>query len=413
MKPNAIIFGGLNTCSRSLAAYLVPVDGESLVENLRIIDKYSVAPPTTYIGAEFPKILEKSNVEYRQANLTVAAIVASCFDTLEGQEAYTYVFDLTGELQWNRPDQVQITSTFKVSRLIGLEAAKRKVAAYVRIQHPFYQCKEKGDHNEGEDVRPDGVLGTWWHETLRALGAIEGLNLVVVRTGMVYGPYIDYGQVISYTVIAAVYGYLKQPLKALWSPGKYPVNTVHIDDVVAAMWASAEWIARVGRQEANTAAGEVIPFKNKESVTAEVEGMIAPSQKVVVPLFNIVDDANSTLVQAASLIASVFGTTFEFYNFLVNTMAKFQIGDYIEEINEVHVSGWTEMVTKSNPPVPNTHFSAYMDENSLAKHVVAFSNAKIKRVLGYTLCRPEFDKASIQEMVEKLQAEGSWPKFDP
>ena len=62
--------GGLNTCSRTLAALLVPPDGsERLVEvrllpaqnvlslhridpsplaqNLRIVDKYSVAPPTT------------------------------------------------------------------------------------------------------------------------------------------------------------------------------------------------------------------------------------------------------------------------------------------------------------------------------------------------------------------------------
>ena len=68
--------------------------------------------------------------------------------------------------------QVQITHTFKIARLIGLEAARRKVAAYVRIQHPFYNCKESGSHDEKEDVKPDGVMGTWWHEALRALGAI-------------------------------------------------------------------------------------------------------------------------------------------------------------------------------------------------------------------------------------------------
>lgn len=69
--------------------------------------------------------------------------------------------------------QVQVANTFKVARLIGLEAARRKVVAYVRIQHPFYECKEKGTHDEKEDIKPDGVLGTWWHETVRALGAIE------------------------------------------------------------------------------------------------------------------------------------------------------------------------------------------------------------------------------------------------
>lgn len=63
--------------------------------------------------------------------------------------------------------------TFNVSRLVGLEAAKRKVKAYVRFQPPFYECKEKGSHDEKEDVKLDGVKGLWWHETLRMLAAIE------------------------------------------------------------------------------------------------------------------------------------------------------------------------------------------------------------------------------------------------
>ena len=69
--------------------------------------------------------------------------------------------------------QVQIKTTFNIARLVGLEAAKRRVKAYVRLQHPFYECKEKGTHDEKEDVKPDGVLGTWWHETLRMLASIE------------------------------------------------------------------------------------------------------------------------------------------------------------------------------------------------------------------------------------------------
>lgn len=60
-----------------------------------------------------------------------------------------------------------------MARIVGQEAARRNVKAYVRIQHPFYECKEKGKHDEKEDVKPDDTLGTWWHESLRALAAIE------------------------------------------------------------------------------------------------------------------------------------------------------------------------------------------------------------------------------------------------
>lgn len=111
--------GGLNTWSRSIASFLVPLDGEPLVSvspplhhayqrpSIRRIDLRS--PPSicasstnsrctlllrkcacpslpvkpspaqlallcrrcSYLGAEFPKVLEKPNVEYKQANLTI------------------------------------------------------------------------------------------------------------------------------------------------------------------------------------------------------------------------------------------------------------------------------------------------------------------------------------------------------
>jgi len=215
-KPNAIIFGqcstanlpplrhclvplivslvgGVNTCSRPLAGLLLPLQGEPLVSNLRIVDKYSVVPPTTYLGPEFPQLLAKDNVEYKQANLTVPAIVSSAFDPPSGQEPYSLVFDLTGDVAHDRPEKVQINHTCNVARLIGEEAARRNVKAYVRLQQPWYETPDRGTHDEKEDVKPYGVIGTWWHESLRILGAIEGLNLVILRIGLVYGPYIDFG----------------------------------------------------------------------------------------------------------------------------------------------------------------------------------------------------------------------------
>ena len=72
------------------------------------------------------------------------------------------------------------------------------------------------------------------------------------------------------------------------SPGKYPSHTVHVEDIAGATWAAAEWMARTGRKEGNVLAGEEIVFKNEKSKAGEVEGMVAPSEKVVAPLFNIV-----------------------------------------------------------------------------------------------------------------------------
>ena len=45
----------------------------------------------------------------------------------------------------------------------------------------------------------------------------------------------------------------------------------------------------------------------------------------------------------------------------------------------------------------------------LEKHVCAFSNQKIKEVVGYRLKKPTFDHEGIREVVDKWKEEGSWP----
>ncbi|KAF8919633.1 hypothetical protein CPB85DRAFT_1373390 [Mucidula mucida] len=407
-KPSVLIFGGLNTYSRALAAHLVPLEGEPLVSHARIIDKYSVAPPTTYIGADFPKILNKPEVDYKQANLTVPSMIPSLFDPPEGQDPYDYVFDLTGEVRQDRTEMIQITTTCNVARMLGTEAAKRKVKAYVRLQMPFYDTASKGSFDEKQDPKPSGTVGTWWHETLRILAGIEDLNLVILRVGLGYGPYINYGIMPSFITVAAVYGYMKKPMKSLWSPGKHPNHTVHSEDIAGGLWACAEWMAPLGRKAADGAAGEDIPFHNEKSKTKEVEGMPPHDKKMIAPLFNLTDDSKMTLLETGQLTTDFFGTTFEFFNFVENTLFKLK-DDIVEDINELHVSAWTEMVTKSNPPCPNTPLSAYMDQYNLEKIVVGLSNDKIKQVVGYQLKRPNYDHETIKDTIEKWKAEGSWP----
>jgi hypothetical protein len=50
----------------------------------------------------------------------------------------------------------------------------------------------------------------------------------------------------------------------------------------------AEWMAPLGRGEANAAAGEDIPFHNDKSKVSEVPGMPAHDRKIIAPLFNLV-----------------------------------------------------------------------------------------------------------------------------
>ena len=65
--------------------------------------------------------------------------------------------------------------------------------------------------------------------------------------------------------------------------------TVHVEDVAAAAFALAQWMAREGRQQANVIAGEELPSNDKSKIK---EGKDLPEQgkKLVAPLFNLVSN---------------------------------------------------------------------------------------------------------------------------
>ena len=93
---------------------------------------------------------------------------------------------------------------------------------------------------------------------------------------------------ISAITVASVYGYMQKPMKSMWSPGKNPTNTVHVEDVAGGAWACANWIANRGRKEADQLAGVPIPFHNDKAKVKEVEGMLPHDENPVAPIFNLV-----------------------------------------------------------------------------------------------------------------------------
>lgn len=77
--------------------------------------------------------------------------------------------------------------------------------------------KDKDDsYGEGLGMRPDGVRGRWWHEVVRAIGAIGEdsevgrghLNFAAIRVGEIYGEgYCDQSQVLGRLVVGHIYQY--------------------------------------------------------------------------------------------------------------------------------------------------------------------------------------------------------------
>jgi hypothetical protein len=66
--------GGLNhgTTPVLIQHLFPPLPAEPLVAFIRLVDKYSINPPTTYVPKDFLNLMNerKGVLEYRQANLT-------------------------------------------------------------------------------------------------------------------------------------------------------------------------------------------------------------------------------------------------------------------------------------------------------------------------------------------------------
>lgn len=67
------------------------------------------------------------------------------------------------------------------------------------------------------------------------------------------------------------------------------------------------------------------------------------------------------------------------------------------------------MITTSDPPILNTPLTAFLDGYMLRRAVFAFNNSKIKRITGFKLKHPTFEKAELEDMIDKWKKEGSWP----
>lgn len=326
--------GGINGLAPVLALHLIPRSGEPLVSHLRMVDKYSMNPPTTYVKKEFSHLLQdrKDVVEYRQMNLTrigkcimpslpssyriflafrltrsIDHIRKSFADPSPNSQPYTHIIDLTGEVLFDRSAEIFISQTLNVSLSIALEASRNPVKSYLRHVPPFYEHVEDKIYKE-EDVegwKPWATRGAWWHESIRAIANIPNLPLVVLRGAEPYGPGLYRGIMPVALMVAFVYGHMDKEMALLWGP-QLRRNTINTIDWAGAVWATSVWASDKSRSMLDRAAGVTV-LPSGDTLVEETEGTVKKIDGgVVVPTFNLVDEGDTNQVKMASLYRNMF-----------------------------------------------------------------------------------------------------------
>jgi len=308
--------------------------------------------------------LMKKNVQFLQADLTRDDHVAKVFRDVK----FDYVINACGETRFGLSEEDYKKKVLEPAIKCAQVAAELKVQKFIELSSAqVYRPDVKAANDE------DGALAPWTIQAKYRLDAenkvkeVKGLPWVILRPAYIYGP----GDLTSITpriICAAVYQDRKEKMKFLWE-GSLKLNTVHIDDVVAAIW----WACTTA----------------------------SPSST-----YNLADESNSDQGAINGLLGQIFGIEVGFWGSMLSNVAKMKLSAVAEEANDKHVPGWTMLCKTHN--INNTPLSPYIDQELLKNNGLFVDGTAIARA-GFRYTRPRLTRELIEDVIQKFVEQGLFP----
>jgi len=358
-KPNVLVLGGVGFVGRNFVKYLVD---NQLANKIRVIDK--VLPATAFLGAEHLAAFNDPNVEYRQGNLTNAASIARCYD-LEGGK-FNLVFNLAAETKYGQTEEVYNEKIFDLSVKCAQEAAKRGVDRFIEVSTAQVYDAGKKASTEKSKLSPWTGVAKYKAKAEEELRKIAGLNLIILRPAIIYGP----GDVLGLSpriIVGAVYKQLGEKMKLLWSESTR-INTVHVRDVCKALWHVSQ----------RGALGAV---------------------------YNLTDKNDTDQGKFNGILEKIFGIETGFQGKAVNAVAKVALKSVTEEVNDKHLKPWSELCKKANIQTPLT---PYLDPELIDNKSLCVDGSAIEAT-GFTYDHPQMTEQLIRESIDYWARQNLFP----
>jgi nucleoside-diphosphate-sugar epimerase len=380
-KPAVLIIGGLGFIGRHLALY---IHENNLASEVRIVDK--VLPQLAWLAPEFKEAC--SQEKFVQADASREQHLPRVFDRANGEE-FDYVINCGGETRHSQPDDVYEARSCGLSVTLGKEVAKRGISAYVECSTAHVYKSGSSPRKENDKLSPWHKLAKWKLKAADELLSIPGLQYCAIRLPHVYGEY-NSGYFAMGICLARVHLELKQDLELLYSKD-VKVNTLHVKDAASALWAAAEWRASKGKLEKSD---QSVPelFKDPHTTVA----------------FNVVDHNDTRQEHVAKALSEVFGLKITFTGTLISQLAKLNLDDVVDDMNEVSLQTWAEMVEKSNIERPGP-IGPFLELDVLKDQDMSIDGSLFEKTTGWKPKYERLDADSIREMVESYKRMGWWP----
>jgi len=361
-KPNVLILGGLGFIGRNLVQYIVT---NNLATKVGVSDK--VLPDLAGLSKKQTEIVKSDAVWFKQANLAREVHVNKVFDELGIK--WDYVINLAGETKYSQTDEVYKENIIDVSVTCANAAAKRGVKLFIEVSTAQVYDAGKKPSSEGDKLDPWTKLAKAKLKAEEELKKIKGLNIIIVRPAVVYGP----GDILGITpriICGAVYKHLGETMEFLWDK-ELKIHTVHVYDVCVAMWT----LLQKGK------AGEV---------------------------YNLADSNDTDQGGINQYLESIFKIKTSFMGYLKSKAAtSVAMKTVAETANEKHLKPWSDLCKAGN--IANTPLTPYLDEELLYNNPLSIDGSKITQT-GFAYKYPKMSEDLIRETITYFVELNHFPK---
>jgi nucleoside-diphosphate-sugar epimerase len=286
------------------------------------------------------------------------------------------VINCAGETRHSQPDDVYQLRSYALSVGLGREAAKRGVRAFVECSTAMIYKSASSPRREGDKTQPWHKLAKWKLKACEELRKVPGLNLCLLHMPHVYGEY-DSGYFAMGICLARVHKYLNKDLELLYTKD-LKVNTLHVKDAARALWTAAEWRASKGAESS-------IPIT-----------------------FNVVDHNDTRQAHIAASLSAVFDLKCSFLGSLVSHFAKLSLGDIVDDMNEVSLQAWADLLSEKQIVRPGP-INPFLEKDVIKDVDLCIDGSLFETTTGFRPLREGFNADAVGEMIDSYQRMGWWP----
>eukprot|EP01120_Amphizonella_sp_Union-15-10_P008787 TRINITY_DN3228_c0_g3_i1.p1 TRINITY_DN3228_c0_g3~~TRINITY_DN3228_c0_g3_i1.p1 ORF type:complete len:369 (+),score=81.45 TRINITY_DN3228_c0_g3_i1:44-1150(+) len=361
-KPRVLILGGVGFVGRHLVSYLIK---NNLVSKILVADK--MLPQTAGLSAEEQKLYTHELVTYKQSNLAREGTIDEVFGAAGGK--WKYVFNLAAATKYSQPEEVYRENVIQVSETCSKAAAKHKVSRYIEVSTAQVYESGKKPRTENAKLSPWTGLAKASLEAENKVKEVKDLNYVIVRPAIIYGT----GDTLGITprmIIAATYKKKGKTMELLWD-GHLRINTVHVRDVVKALW----FLTTNG-----------------------------PSGSV----WNLADENDTDQGSVNKLLEQIFGIKTSFVGSIKSQLATTVSMKTVADVaNDKHLKPWSDLCRSNN--IVDTPLTPYLDEELLFNNPLSVDGSGITK-LGFKYEYPKMTKELLKEVIDDFVQKGIFPK---